>query len=120
MHRSIYEYFVAVHFYESICNLETKEEIAGKSRELLKDGNLSEQILEFIKNKFNCMKQYDLSDVSKEVFNIMLRDGMTYHMGRPCKNAVEREINIFSNMLKIVHLWNPVLGKLNEKVAIYL
>lgn len=49
VHRSIYEYFVTVYFFESIHNLKFKEEVAGKLGGLLKYGKLSEQILEYIK-----------------------------------------------------------------------
>ena len=64
VHRSIYEYFVAIYFYESIYKLKSKEKIAGKLGELLKYGELSEQMLEFIKYKFDSMKEYDLSEVT--------------------------------------------------------
>ncbi len=120
VHRSIYEYFATVYFYESLCNLKSKEEIAGKLGVLLKDGRLSAQMLGFIKYKFNHMGGYDLSEITKEVFNIMLRDGMTYHIGVPCKNVMERERNIFENMLDVVGLWNASLGKVDDRIIIYL
>ncbi len=66
VHRSIYEYCVAVYFFESIHKLTTKEEAAGKLGELLKYGILSEQILEFIKYKFDSVKGYSLSDNTKK------------------------------------------------------
>ena len=52
IHRSIYEYFVVIYFFESLCCLKSKEEIVGKLGELLKDGRLTERILEIIKYKF--------------------------------------------------------------------
>ncbi len=119
VHRSIYEYFVAVYFFESLNNLKTKEEVAGKLGELLKYGRLSEQILEFIKYKFDNMKEYKLSDITREIFTIMLRDGMTYYVEGKYMNIIVREMNIFSNMLNIVHLWNPKLGKLDD-IVFYL
>ncbi len=118
-HRSIYEYFVAVYFFESIRQMTSKEEVAGKLGELLKDGRLSEQILEFIKYKFDSLKEYNLSNITREVFIIMLRDGMTYHTKERYKNVIEREMNIFFNMLNIVHLWNVKLGELNN-IVFYL
>lgn len=119
VHLSIYEYFVVVYFFESMHNLTSKEEIAGKLGELLKDGKLSRQICEFIMCKF---EKYNLSYFIKEVFNIMLRDGMTYHIKTdiPYNNIVERELNIFSNMLKVVHLWNFDFGGLDDRIAVYL
>lgn len=120
IHRSIYEYFVVVYFFENIYRLKSIEEIAGKLGELLKDGYLSDHILEFIKYKFDNIKKYSLQNTLKEIFQIMLRDGMSYHIGTPILNVVSREMNIFSNMLKIVCLWNARLGELNEKIITYL
>ncbi len=120
VHRSIYEYFVAEYFYESINKLASKEDIAGKLGELLKDGRLSEQILEFIKYKFDNIEEYSISEITKEVFNIMLRDGMTYHVGTSYKNLIEREMNIFINMLEIMSLWNSVLEDFNCRLVVYL
>lgn len=79
VHRSIYEYFVVLYFFESLRNLQSKEAAAGKLGELLKRGRLSEQMLQFIKHKFDSLTEYDLHGLVKEIFNIMLRDGMTYH-----------------------------------------
>lgn len=120
VHRSIYEYFVTVYFFESVHELKSTEKLAGKLGELLKYGRLSKQILEFIRYKFDSMKGYDLSNVTRETFNMMLRDGMTYYIGVSCKNAIDRERRIFSNMLDIVGLWNPSLGKVDNKIIIYL
>lgn len=120
VHRSIYEYFVSVYFFESICNLTTKEEVAGRLGELLKNGRLTKQILEFIKYKFDSLEERNLSDVTIEIFNIMLRSGMTYQIGVPCTNVIGRERNIFSNMLEVVHLWNTNLFKLDDGIIVYL
>ena len=120
IHRSLYEYFVVVYFFESIHNLTTKEEVAGKLGELLKDGHLSEQILKFIKYKFDKIKGYNLCNFTREVFNKMLQDGMTYYMKEKCKDVIIREINIFANMLEVVHLWNLELDKFDNKLVCYL
>ena len=120
VHRSIYEYFVVVYFFESMHNLKSKEEVAGKVGELLKYGHLSEQILEFIKYKYDKTRENDLSDSIREIIQIMLRDGMTYHVKGKYKNIVMREMNIFSNILEIVHLWNFELEILNDKIVFYL
>lgn len=122
VHRSIYEYFVVIYFFESIREVSSIEEAAGKLGELLKDVYLSEQILEFLKYKFDSMKKYDLPKVTKNIFNIMLRDGMTYYIKKkePLNNVIERENNIFLNMLKVVGLWNSSLQKLSKRIVIYL
>ncbi len=122
IHRSIYEYFVAVHFFESICNLTSKEEVAGKLGDLLKDGHLTVQMLGFIKYKFDSIKRFNLSDATKNIFNLMLRSGMTYYaeIENSCNNVIKREINIFLNMIEIVSLWNTDLGEVDNKIIIYL
>ena len=120
VHRSIYEYFVVIYFFESIHELKSKEEVAGKLGELLKDGKLSKQILEFIKYKFDNTKGSDFPDTIKEIFQIMLRDGMNYHVGEPVLNIMNREMNIFSSMLEVVGLWNKTLGILDDKIINYV
>ena len=120
VHRSIYEYFVTVYFFESIYNLTSKEEVAGKLGELLKDGELSEQILEFIKYKFDSMKELNLPDITKDVFNIMLKDGMTYYTKERYKDVIWRDINVFNNMVEVVCLWNTELGEFNRNFLFYL
>lgn len=124
VHRSIYEYFVAIYFYESIYKLKSKEKIAGKLGELLKYGELSEQMLEFIKYKFDSMKEYDLSEVTREIFNIMLHDGMTYYFIKeqkePLLDILHREYNIFVNMLEMLHLWQDKLEYIDIKIMDYL
>ena len=120
VHRSIYEYFVAVYFFECIHNLRTREAVAGKLGELLKKGQLSKNILEFIKYKFDDMKEYNLPDLTKEIFNIMLRNGMTYYIKEKYKNIFLKERIIFSNLLEIIHLWNDKLGKLDKNIRLYI
>lgn len=120
IHRSLYEYFVAEYFFESIYKLNSKEEVAGKLGELLKNGRLSKQIVEFIKYKFNNAKEYNFPDVILDAFEIMLQDGMTYHTKGKHANVIEREMNIFTNMLELVYLGNFILGRLNDKFIFYL
>lgn len=120
IHRSIYEYFVSIYFFESMRNLTSKEELARKLGLLLKYGYLSEQMLVFLKYKFDDIRKCNLASVILETFQMMLRDGMTYHIGMPCKNAIECELNIFDNMLKAVHLWNYKLGEVDKKIVSYI
>lgn len=120
VHRSIYEYFVAVYFFESVRKLSSKGKVAGKLGELLKDGQLSKQMLEFIKYKFDNIKGHNLPDTVKNIFQIMLRDGMLYYTEERYKNSIEREMNVFFNMLKVIHLWNSELGELDNRIVLYL
>lgn len=138
VHRTIYEYFVAVYFFESLEELKEqyktvhRDKIAGKLGELLKEGYLSKQILEFIKYKFENVKEYNLADTTKEIFNIMLedgmkyyanivvKDGMNYHEQEQYRDIMDREMNICANMLEVIHLWNYKVEKINDKIVSYM
>lgn len=109
---------ILLHYiFEIVHNLTSKEEIAGKLGELLKDGRLSNQILEFIKYKFNNMESYTFPNISKEIFNIMLQDGFSYYTRGKYRNIIEKDGKIFSNMLEIVNLWNSRLGEVSIKIV---
>ena len=81
-------------------------------------------MLEFIKYKFDSMKEYDLSEVTREIFNIMLHDGMTYYFIKeqkePLLDILHREYNIFVNMLEMLHLWQDKLEYIDIKIMDYL
>ena len=120
VHRSIYEYFVSEYFFESICNITEETVVIGELATLLKDGRLTEQILEFIKYKFNRHSMQNLPYIIKNIFQIMLHDSMTYYLQERCNNVIEREINIFANMLEMVRLWNQSLGEPDNQIISYL
>lgn len=108
IHKSIYEYFVAEYIFTSIkrgINI-SKEELAGVLGTSLKKNLLSEEIIEFL--------QYDIKNdvlnsefyVMHEVFQLMQRNGMTYYMQEvKDTNIIQRELMVFANMLKLMHLW---------------
>ncbi len=120
VHRFIYEYFVAVYFYESMRDLASKEVAAGKLGLILKDGYLSKQMLQIIKYKFDNLVQCNLPDTIKEIFQIMLRDGMTYYVGKPLLDIIDREMNVFCNMLEIVCLWDSSFDEFDDHLITYL
>lgn len=120
IHRSIYEYFVVLYFFEVICNVTSKEEAAGKLGELLKDGKVSKQMLKFMEYKFSNLQRCVFADSLKDIFQIMLQDGMTYHAKERYKNIIVKEENIFSNMLELMHLWDSELGVYDDKIIPYL
>lgn len=120
IHRSIYEYFVVLYFFEVICNVTSKEETAGKPGELLKDGKVSKQMLKFMEYKFSSLQRCAFPDSLKDIFQIMLQDGMTYHAKERYKNIIVKEENIFSNMLEPMHLWDSELGVYDDKIIPYL
>lgn len=119
LHYSIYEYFVAVYFFESIYNLTSKEAVAGKLGFLLKRGCLSQQILAFIKHKFDNFKRNEFPNILRDSFEMMIQNGMTYYANESFLNVIDCEINVFSNMLEIMHLWNFTQREFNNKIVLY-
>lgn len=120
IHRSIYEYFVVIFFFESIHKVNLEEKIAENLGEFLKKGHLSKQILEFIKYKFDSKNEFAISDIIGKGFRVMLQDDMTYHMKEKNKNIINQELNIFSNMLNLVHLWFDQVENIDNKLTAYL
>ncbi len=51
---------------------------------------------------------------------MMLQYGMTYYVKDKYKNIIVMELNIFANMLEVVHLWNPKLEKADNNIVLYL
>lgn len=120
VHRSIYEYFVADYIFKSICDMKSTKKIAGKFGKILIKGSLSKQILKFIKYKFDNYQNNNISNNIMKIFQIMLKNGMTYFTNEKYNRIIDKEINIFSNMLKIVFLWNKTLGQMNRELVTYL
>ncbi len=122
VHRSIYEYFVA----ESICNsmVETigisKERLACAFGKLLNKGKLSKNILDYLKQKIKKSELEERFNVINNTFQLMLQDGMTYYTGECYKNVIDCEMNVFANMLELLHLWKNNYLKLGSLVARYL
>lgn len=124
IHKSLYEYFVSEYICFSIykilvkCNL--KESIAGILGGLLKSNILSNEILEFLRFRIVKNKLEKKFKIVKESFQIMLQDGMTYYTGECYKNVIDCEINIFKNMLEILHLWNSGNMKFGRNIEKYI
>lgn len=122
MHKSLYEYFVAECIFELIkeaidC---TKEKLAGILGSTLKRGKLCGEMLEFLQFK---IKSSDLNTkfyIVNETFQLMLQDGMTYYTNKNYKNVIDREMEVFSNMLEIVHLWENDCLSLNNALRNYM
>ncbi len=58
------------------------------------------------KEKSNCIKDSVYIDNVARWYDILYE--------RKYKNIIDRETNIFANMLEVVHLWNSQLGKLDN------
>lgn len=122
IHKSIYEYFVSEYIFSSLLtaiNME-KEKIASILGELLKSNDLSLEILEFLKFKIRNSKLNNEFDKAFQTFKLMLQDGMTYYTGVCYKNVIKCEMNVFSNMLEILHLWEDCSLEFDYLINDYL
>lgn len=123
IHKSIYEYFVAAYIFMSIWDVldKSEEELACVLGDILKEQVLSEEIIEFLKYSFiNSAEINNKFESINHVFNIMLQDGMTYYVDKRLKKMLEYEINIFTNMLEIMHIWQKEYWKFDLSISRYL
>lgn len=120
VHRSIYEYFVAETIYSSIENAmienscESQKELAGSIAGYLKLGEISFFVGEYLQYKVN--KLYiELDSEKKQKFyqwwedsvHKMVKNGMFYYTEKGVsdyKDILKKEINCFSNLIKILKL----------------
>ena len=125
IHKSIYEYFVAEYMVEEVYgvinqNGYDKKELASVFGKMFKSNVLSVEILEFLKFKVRNSTLNTKFDAVNESFQLMLQDGMTYHTNECYKNVMDCEMNVFANMLEILHLWDNHTLKLDKKCTIYI
>ncbi len=121
VHRSIYEYFVAEYIFSSILEtVDESEKLAGVLGNLLKGNNLSVKMLEFLKIKFSGSNIKNLFDRLNEAFWIMIENGMTFYTNKCFKNVMQCEMNVFANMLGILHLWENIEIRLNKTICAYI
>lgn len=108
IHKSIYEYFVSEYFFELLYEIIYKKskEIAGILGRIFKDYNLSLEILEYLKYKVRNSELIEKGDLIDNAFCLMMRDGMTFHTNKCYNNVIKCEKKIFSNMLKIMYIWD--------------
>lgn len=124
IHKSIYEYFVSEYIYiqiiKEIEECKSKESLAGEIASILKYNHLSEEICEFLRYKICQNNKQDIFNDIFDTFKLMICDGMTYHMVNRCKDVIECEMNVFANMLEIIHLWNNANFKFDNKIFDYM
>ena len=121
IHKSIYEYFVAEYIFTSIYNNINidKEGLAYILGCLFKKGQLTKEILEFLKYRVR-NESNNIFCIVYEVFQLMVQDGMTYYITKSCKNVIDCEMKIFTNMFEILHLWDDLCLKFDDSIRIYL
>lgn len=107
VHKSIYEYFVSEYIFNCISSKVdlSIEEIACSFGKIFNRNFLTPEVIEFLKYKVqkgSICKQFNKIS---EVFNLMIKNGMTYFTQKCYKNVIEREMMVFINMLEFIHLW---------------
>ena len=108
IHKSIYDYYVASYIFDKLNDPlinGKKKEIANIISNIFKQNVLSKEILIFLRYKINSNKIKDYFKNTLEIFELVLQHGMSYFSDRPLLCAIQGEINIFCNMLEIIHLW---------------
>lgn len=109
VHKSIFEYFVAEYIVQKISNCLAlnyyKEKLASFFGKMLLHGDLSYEIMEFLKYKIRIGSLNTEFEKVNSAFQLMLQDGMTYYTKEVNKNPIDCELCIFRNMLQVVHLW---------------
>lgn len=122
IHRSIYEYFVAEYIFTSIhSEIDLSiEDLAGILGNLLKGNRLSKEICGFLEYKFRNESSFDIAIMVNQAFQLMLQDGMTYYTRMYFKNVIVCELNVFYNMLDIMHLWEKNRLKFDSSIGKYL
>lgn len=122
IHKSIYEYFVAEYIYMMIKCGDNKvnNELASILGCMLKDTILSPEILEFLEFKIKNDEENLKFEKVYKTFQIMMLNGMTFYTGKKYKNIIQCEINVFCNMLEILHLWENTYIEFNSVIEPYL
>lgn len=121
VHKSIYEYFVSECIFELINKTidSTKEELAAALGELLCIKMLYPEVIEFLAYKIRHSKLLHEYDSISESFQLMLQNGMIFYTGKCVSNTIVKEMNVFLNMLEILHLWGKRI-KLDKVGCNYL
>lgn len=120
VHRSIYEYFVVETIYSSIENamkkmtVDSQEDLAGNIAIWLKQGHITNTIGEYLKfkllklyNGFDCKRKGKFYEWWEEIFDKMISNGMFYYTEvnkYNYKNIIDKEIECFLNLMKILRL----------------
>lgn len=96
------------------------EKIACICGLLLKGNRLSISMLDYMQRKIRNSILNDNFPVINKAFQMMLNEGMTYYTSKCFKNIMNCEMNVFANVLEILHLWNGEIIVCNEKIADYI
>lgn len=122
IHKSIYDFFVSESIFNSIMEVidiseERSAEIFGK---MFKKGFILRDTLDFLNSRISNSRIKDKFVLFNDIFNLMLQDGMTYYSREHYKNTIDCEMNIFANMLEVIHLWKSRTRKFNANIIDYI
>lgn len=122
IHKSIYEYFVSEHIFSSLLTTidSSTDELAKTLGCLFKYNSITNEILEFLGFKIINSKLNKEFNAMDKAFKLMLQDGMIYYTKEIYKNAFKREMDVFSNMLEILHLWKDDYLEFDNLIVGYL
>ena len=122
IHKSIYEYFVSEHIFSSLLTTidSSTDELAKTLGCLFKYNSITNEILEFLGFKIINSKLNKEFKALDKAFRLMLQDGMIYYTKEIYKNAFKREMDVFSNMLEILHLWKDDYLEFDNLIVGYL
>lgn len=123
IHKSIYEYFVSEYVFSLINDAINKSQIDMLPCTLgilFKKNTLSLEILDFLKFKITNSNLRQKFDILNQAFQKMLEHGMTYYTGKCFENVIECELNVFTNMLELLHLWDECRLNVNDFICCFL
>lgn len=87
---------------------------------MLKGNSLSREILDYLKYKIEKSILSTKFDFFRKTFQRMLDCGMTYFTSKCYRNVIKCEMNVFANMLEILHLWKDCCLEFDDTICDYL
>ena len=124
VHKSVYEYFVSEYIIQNLCNFIVSNDYKEKSAyffgKTFLHGEISHEIIEFLKYKISDRGLDDAYEKIAIIFQLMLEDGMLYHTNKLTKKAMECDMRVFVNMLEILHLWDKHVYSFDDQLSNYI
>ena len=124
IHKSIYEYFVSEYIYGAmngaINNVNPQRKLASNFGHLLNKNLLSPEILEFLRYKIRNSDMKEEFEVVNGVFQLMLKNGMTFFTNRCFRNVIDCEMMVFANMLEVIHIFEKDCYHFDDSICNYL
>ena len=124
IHKSIYEYFVSEYIYDAmidaINDVNPQRKLASNFGHLLNKNLLSPEILEFVRYKIRNSDMKKEFEIVNGVFQLMLKNGMTFYTNRCYRNVIDCEMMVFANMLEVIHIFEKDCYHFDDSICTYL